>query len=78
MSCPRCQARGTEPCRQCGGRLVLSVDDAILDQHGGTVMKTVKALGCGMTTAEVEEIIYRLVGVKESPEFRIEHNDLHY
>ena len=51
--------------------------DAILDQHSGTVMKTVKAFGSDRTTAEAEEIVCRLAGLMERPAFRIGHYELH-
>lgn len=47
--------------------------DAILTMHGGTIVLAAKGLGIDLTDAEVEEIIERLVGVKEWSEFRCEH-----
>lgn len=51
--------------------------DAILDGHTGTIVQTAKAIGIDLTDAEVEEIVEKLVGVKEWPAFRREHYDLH-
>lgn len=50
--------------------------DAIFDGYGSTIVQAAKALGIDLTDAEVEEIVERLVGVKEWPAFRHEHYDL--
>jgi hypothetical protein len=57
--------------------LELTTFDAILEQREGTVIKPTMALGIDMPAAEAEEIIDRLVGVKDCPEFHFEHFDLH-
>lgn len=50
--------------------------DAILDQFTGTIVLTAKVIGIDLTDAEVEQIVERLVGVKEWPEFRHAHFDV--
>lgn len=51
--------------------------DAIFDRHANTVVQAGRSLGIDLTDAEAEEIVYRLFGVKEPPEFRREHYDLY-
>lgn len=50
--------------------------DAILATHKGIIVQTAMARGIDLTDAEVEEIVERLVGVKEEPAFRREHYDV--
>ncbi len=46
--------------------------DAILDKYTSTIVLAAKAIGIDLTDAEVEEIVYRVDGVEEWPEFRLE------
>lgn len=51
--------------------------DGILTKYSAIVVQTVKARGIDLENSEVEEIVYRIVGLQEWPEFRREHYDLH-
>lgn len=50
--------------------------DAILGGYGGTIIRVGRSLGIDLTDPEVEEIVYRLFGVKELPPFKQEDYDV--
>ena len=52
--------------------------DAIHDRHKEAIAQAGRSHGIDLADAAVEEIVYRLFGVKEPPEFRREHYDLHF
>ena len=58
------------------GELEHMTFDAILALYTPGVVRVAGSLGLTLTTAEVEQLLERLVGVKEMPPFRREHYDV--
>ena len=51
--------------------------NAILDQHSSTILRTARTIGIDLTDAEVEEVVYRLYGVKDVQPFTRADYDRH-
>jgi hypothetical protein len=58
------------------GELEHMTFDAILALYTPGVVRVAGSLGLTLTTAEVEQLLERLVGVMEMPPFRREHYDV--